>query len=87
MKIFKYRLFEKWAKRKGVSDDDLRKTVVGNFGISRHHGWFIFSHQPNATTARREVPSRASIIEANEPRITIVVSIKRRRPKPTRQLA
>jgi len=28
MKIFKYRLFEKWAKRQGVSDDDLRKAVL-----------------------------------------------------------
>ena len=28
MKIFKYRLFEKWAKKHGVSDDDLKKAVI-----------------------------------------------------------
>lgn len=28
MKIFKYRIFEKWAKKHCVSDDDLRKAVV-----------------------------------------------------------
>ena len=27
MKIFKYRLFEKWATKQGISDDDLRKAV------------------------------------------------------------
>jgi len=28
MKIFKYRTFEKWAKKQGVSDDDLKKTIL-----------------------------------------------------------
>jgi len=28
MKIFKYRLFEKWAKKHSVSDDDLKKAVI-----------------------------------------------------------
>jgi hypothetical protein len=28
MKIFKYRLFEKWAKKHGISDDDLNKAVL-----------------------------------------------------------
>ena len=28
MKIFKYRLFEKWAKKHCVSDDDLKKAVI-----------------------------------------------------------
>lgn len=28
MKIFKYRTFEKWAKKQGVSDDDLKKAVI-----------------------------------------------------------
>ena len=27
MKIFKYRLFEKWATKQGISDDDLRKAI------------------------------------------------------------
>ena len=27
MKIFKYRLFEKWATKQGISDDDLKKAV------------------------------------------------------------
>ncbi len=28
MKIFKYRTFEKWAKKQGVSDDDLKKAIL-----------------------------------------------------------
>lgn len=28
MKIFKYRTFEKWAKKQGVSDDDLKKAII-----------------------------------------------------------
>lgn len=28
MKIFKYRLFEKWANKQDVSDDDLKKAVL-----------------------------------------------------------
>ena len=28
MKVFKYRLFEKWAKKHSVSDDDLNKAVL-----------------------------------------------------------
>ena len=27
MRIFKYRLFEKWATKQGINDDDLRKAV------------------------------------------------------------
>lgn len=28
MKVFKYRLFEKWATKQGISDDDLRKAIL-----------------------------------------------------------
>ena len=28
MKIFKYRTFEKWAKKQGLSDDDLKKAIL-----------------------------------------------------------
>ena len=28
MKVFKYRLFEKWAKKHSVSDDDLNQAVL-----------------------------------------------------------
>ena len=28
MRIFKYRTFDKWAKKQGLADDDLRKTIV-----------------------------------------------------------
>jgi hypothetical protein len=28
MKFFKYRLFEKWATKQGISDDDLRKAIL-----------------------------------------------------------
>jgi hypothetical protein len=28
MKIFKYRLFEKWAAKQDISDDDLKKAVI-----------------------------------------------------------
>ena len=28
MKVFKYRLFEKWATKQGISDDDLRKATL-----------------------------------------------------------
>ncbi|POZ51289.1 type II toxin-antitoxin system RelE/ParE family toxin [Methylovulum psychrotolerans] len=27
MRVFKYRLFEKWAKKQGIIDDDLKKAV------------------------------------------------------------
>jgi hypothetical protein len=27
MKIFKYRLFEKWARKQDISDDDLKKAI------------------------------------------------------------
>lgn len=27
MKIFKYRLFEKWARKQNISDDDLKKAI------------------------------------------------------------
>lgn len=28
MRIFKYRTFEKWAKKQGLSDEDLKKAVL-----------------------------------------------------------
>ena len=28
MKIFKYRLFERWATRQGIKDDDLRNAIM-----------------------------------------------------------
>ncbi len=28
MKIFKYKLFEKWAKKQGLTDDDLKKAIL-----------------------------------------------------------
>ncbi len=28
MKIYKYRGFEKWAKKQGLSDDDLKKSII-----------------------------------------------------------
>lgn len=28
MRIFKYRLFEKWAKKQDISDDDLKKAIA-----------------------------------------------------------
>jgi hypothetical protein len=28
MRIFKYRTFDKWAKKQGLADDDLRKAIV-----------------------------------------------------------
>ena len=28
MKIFKYRLFERWATRQGINDDDLRNAIM-----------------------------------------------------------
>ncbi len=28
MRIFKYKIFEKWAKKKGMSDEDLKKAIT-----------------------------------------------------------